>query len=33
MADIKLAYAASSNLTVTNLNGLAASSTHVTGWE
>lgn len=33
MADIKLAYAASANLTVTNLNGLAASSTHVTGWE
>ncbi len=33
MADIKLSYAASANLTVTNLNGLAASSTHVTGWE
>lgn len=31
--DVKLAYAASSNLTVTNLNGLAASSTHVAGWE
>jgi len=33
MADVKLAYAASSNLTVTNLHGLAASTTHVTGWE
>jgi hypothetical protein len=33
MADIKIAYAASSNLTVTNLAGLASSSTHVTGWE
>jgi hypothetical protein len=33
VADIKLAYAASSNLTVTNLAGLASSSTHVTGWE
>lgn len=31
--DVKLAYAASSNLTVTALNGLAASSTHVAGWE
>lgn len=31
--DIKAAYAASSNLTVTNLAGLAASTTHVTGWE
>lgn len=31
--DIKKAYAASSDLTVTNLNGLAASSTHVAGWE
>lgn len=33
MASIKFAYAASADLTVTNLNGLAASSTHVTGWE
>jgi hypothetical protein len=33
MANIKIAYAASVNLTVTNLNGLAASSTHVSGWE
>lgn len=33
MADTKFAYAASSNLTVTNLAGLASSSTHVTGWE
>lgn len=33
MASIKFAYAASANLTVTNLHGLAASSTHVTGWE
>lgn len=33
MADVKTAYAASSNLTVTNLAGLASSSTHVTGWE
>ncbi len=32
-ADIKLAYPASSNLTVTNLNGAAASATHVAGWE
>lgn len=31
--DIKLAYAASSSLTVTNLAGLAASSTWVAGWE
>lgn len=31
--DIKRAFAASSNLDVTNLNGLAASSTHVAGWE
>ena len=31
--DIKLAYAASANQTVTALNGLAASSTHVAGWE
>ena len=33
MASIKIAYAASSDLTVTNLAGLASSSTHVTGWE
>lgn len=33
MASVKIAYAASSNLTVTNLAGLASSSTHVTGWE
>lgn len=31
--DIKKAYAASSNLTVTNLNSLASSSTWVAGWE
>ena len=31
--DIKAAYAASSDLTVTNLNGLAASATWVAGWE
>ncbi len=31
--DIKRAYVASSNLTVTNLAGLAASSTWVAGWE
>lgn len=31
--DVKLAYGASANLTVTNLNGLAASATHVAGWE
>lgn len=31
--DVKLAYAASSNLTVTNLNSLATSSTWVAGWE
>ncbi len=33
MASVKLAYAASANFTVTALDGLAASSTHVTGWE
>jgi len=33
MANIKLAYAASSNLTVTNLNSIAASSTLLAGWE
>ena len=31
--DIKRAYAASSNLTVTNLAGLASSATWVAGWE
>jgi hypothetical protein len=31
--DIKLAFGASSALTQTNLDGLAASSTHVAGWE
>lgn len=31
--DVKLAYAASSNLAVTNLNSLASSSTWVAGWE
>lgn len=31
--DIKLAYAASSSLTVTNLHGIASSSTWVAGWE
>lgn len=31
--DIKLVYAASSDLTVTNLNSLASSSTWVAGWE
>lgn len=31
--DVKIAYAASSNLTVTNLHGVASSSTHVSGWE
>jgi hypothetical protein len=33
VATRKLTYAASSNLTVTNLAGLAASATHVAGWE
>lgn len=33
MASVKIAYAASSDLTVTNLHGLAASPTWVTGWE
>lgn len=33
MADIKRAYAASSNLTVTSLDSLAASSTLLGGWE
>jgi hypothetical protein len=31
--DVTRKYAASSNLTVTALDGLAASSTHVSGWE
>ena len=33
MATTKITYAASSDRTVTNLHGLAASATHVTGWE
>lgn len=33
MADVKIAYAASSNLTVTNLHSIATSSTLVSGWE
>lgn len=33
MASIKLAYAASSSLTVTNLHSIATSSTLVSGWE
>jgi hypothetical protein len=33
IGDVKMAYAASSNLTVTNLNSLAASSTWLTGWQ
>lgn len=33
MASIKIAYAASSNLDVTNLASLGASATHVAGWE
>jgi hypothetical protein len=33
MADRKLAYAASSALTVTNLHSVASSATHVAGWE
>lgn len=33
MADVKTAYVASSNLAVTNLAGIASSSTHVSGWE
>ena len=33
MASIKVAYAASSDLTVTNLAGLASSATWVAGWE
>ncbi len=31
--DVKLAYVASSNLTVTNLNSVASSATWVAGWE
>jgi hypothetical protein len=31
--DVKAVWAASSNQTVTNLNGLASSATHVAGWE
>lgn len=31
--DVKLAYAASSNLTVTNLHSLPSSSTFIAGWE
>jgi hypothetical protein len=31
--DVKSVWAASSNLTVTNLNGLASSSSHLAGWE
>lgn len=31
--DVKIQYAASSALTQTNLDGLAASSTHLAGWE
>lgn len=31
--DVKIAYAASSALTQTNLDGLASSATHVAGWE
>ena len=33
MASRKIAYAASSTLTTTNLDGLASSSTHLGGWE
>lgn len=33
VGDVTAKYRASSNLTVTNLNSLAASGTHVTGWE
>ena len=33
MASVKLAYASSSDLTVTNLNSLAASQTWIAGWE
>jgi hypothetical protein len=33
MADLKIAYGASSNLTVTNLHSLAASASFIGGWE
>jgi len=33
MASVKIAYASSANFTVTALDGLASSSTHVSGWE
>jgi hypothetical protein len=33
IGDVKLQYAASSNLTVTNLNSMASSSTFLGGWE
>ena len=33
MASVKVAYAAASNLTVTNLAGLSSSATWVLGWE
>lgn len=33
MADVKIAYAASANFTVTALDALPTSSSHVTGWE
>lgn len=32
MASLKIAYSASSNLTVTNLHSLAASSSYIAGW-
>lgn len=33
MADLKIAYAASSNLTVTNLHSVASSASWIAGWE
>lgn len=33
VGDVKTVYAASSNLTVTSLNGLASDTNHLTGWE
>lgn len=33
MADVKIAYGSSSNLTVTNLHSLAASASWIAGWE
>lgn len=33
MADLKIAYGASSNLTVTNLHSLASSASYIAGWE